>query len=116
MLAKIDPQAVENLRRFSRDLVLERLLAESLARVTLDFDGSVLSTSRHAEGTAVGFNKKKKGARSYYPLFCTVAQSASPSSKDTSKTAGAGTASTRRSRTLSATGSRRAGSSAFAFW
>jgi hypothetical protein len=42
--------------------------------VTLDFDGSVLSTGRHAEGTAVGFNKKKKGARSYYPLFCTVAQ------------------------------------------
>jgi hypothetical protein len=23
----------------------------------------------------VGFNKKKKGARSYYPLFCTVAES-----------------------------------------
>ena len=33
-----------------------------------------MSTGRHAEGTAVGFNKKKKGARSYYPLFCTVAQ------------------------------------------
>ena len=42
--------------------------------MTLDYDGSVLSTGRHAEGTAVGFNKKKKGARSYYPLFCTVAQ------------------------------------------
>ena len=27
-----------------------------------------------AEGTAVGYNKKKKGQRSYYPLFCTVAQ------------------------------------------
>ena len=39
----------------------------------MDFDGSVLSTKAHAEGTAVGFNKKK-GARSYYPLFCTVAQ------------------------------------------
>ena len=24
--------------------------------------------------TAVGYNKKKKGQRSYYPLFCTVAQ------------------------------------------
>jgi len=43
-------------------------------RITLDFDGSVQSTKRHAEGTAVGFNKQKKGARSYYPLFCTVAQ------------------------------------------
>ncbi len=42
--------------------------------MTLDFDGSVLTTGRLAEGTAVGFNKKKKGQRSYYPLFCTIAQ------------------------------------------
>lgn len=74
MLAKVDEKAVDQLRRLSREMVLERLLAERLARVTLDFDGSVLSTQRHAEGTAIGFNKKKKGARSYYPLFCTVAQ------------------------------------------
>ena len=40
----------------------------------MDFDGSVLSTGRVAEGTAVGFNKKKKGQRSYYPLFSTIAQ------------------------------------------
>ncbi len=73
-LAKIDPPAVENLRQLSREIVLDRLCQENLARVTLDFDGSVLSTSRHAEGTAIGYNKKKKGARSYYPLFCTVAQ------------------------------------------
>lgn len=46
----------------------------ALARLTLDFDGSVQSTGKYAEGTGVGFNKKKKGARSYYPLFCTVAQ------------------------------------------
>jgi len=34
----------------------------------------VFSTRTHAEGTAVGMNKKRKGARSYYPLFCTIAQ------------------------------------------
>ncbi len=34
----------------------------------------MLSTARKAEGTAVGFNKIKRGARSYYPLFCTIAQ------------------------------------------
>ena len=27
------------------------------------------STGRHAEGTAVWFNKKKKGQRSYYPFI-----------------------------------------------
>jgi hypothetical protein len=75
VLAAVDAEVVEYLRRISRDIVLERLVAEGIARVTLDFDGSVLSTSRHAERTVIGYNKKKK-ARSYYPLFCTVAQTA----------------------------------------
>ena len=67
-------KSVENLRRLLRALLFERLVQLGLTRSTLAFDGSVQSTMRHAEGTAGGFNKKKKGARSYYPLFCTVAQ------------------------------------------
>lgn len=39
-----------------------------------DFDGSVLSTTRRAGGSAVGNNPKRKGARSYYPLFAVVSQ------------------------------------------
>jgi len=74
MLKDADEKSVERLRRLLRGLVLDRLCKLSLPRVTLDFDGSVQSTMRRAEGTAVGFNKKKKGARSYYPLFCTIAQ------------------------------------------
>ena len=73
-LASADERSVENLRAENRRLVLARLDALGLARVTVDFDGSVQSTARHAEGTAVGFNKKKKGSRSYYPLFATIAQ------------------------------------------
>ena len=73
-LASADGQSVAKVRSESRHLVMERLAVEGLSRVTVDFDGSVLSTGRHAEGTAVGFNNKKKGARSYYPLFCTIAQ------------------------------------------
>ena len=73
-LGDADESSVTKARELLRTLVLERLQELNLARITLGFDGSVLSTSRHAEGTAVGFNKKKKGARSYYPLFCTVAQ------------------------------------------
>jgi hypothetical protein len=76
MLKEATVKSVENLRRLLRQMVLGRLQRLGLARVTLDFDGSVQSTRRHAEGTAVGFNKKKKGARSYYPLFCTIAQMA----------------------------------------
>lgn len=73
-LASADEASVEHLRRLVREGVLARLKALALPRVTLDFDGSVIGTSRFAEGTAVGFNRKKKGQRSYYPLFCTVAQ------------------------------------------
>jgi hypothetical protein len=74
MLKQADATSVASLRRLLAELVLDRLRNLALPRITLDFDGSVQSTKRHAEGTAVGFNKKKKGARSYYPLFCTVAQ------------------------------------------
>lgn len=73
-LAQADQRCVEKVRRLCREVSLERVGSLGLRRVTLDFDGSVQSTSRWAEGTAVGFNKKKKGARSYYPLFCTIAQ------------------------------------------
>ena len=73
-LSSADAPSVEKVRAQSTNGVIERLCAEGLSRVTLDFDGSVLSTGRHAEGTAVGFNKKKTGQRSYYPLLCTVAQ------------------------------------------
>jgi len=73
-LCRMDRSSVENVRSLSREYVVSRVAAERLARVTLDFDGSVISTSRFAEGTAVGYNNKRKGERSYYPLLCTVAQ------------------------------------------
>jgi hypothetical protein len=73
-LSQMECEGVENVRELSRSLVIEGLKRECLPRLTLDFDGSVQSTKGHAEGTAVGFNKKKKGSRSYYSLFCTVAQ------------------------------------------
>ncbi len=74
MLKDADALSVQHLRRLLADMIFQRLAVLGLTRLTLDFDGSVQSTRRHAEGTAVGYNKKRKGARSYYPLFCTVAQ------------------------------------------
>jgi len=73
-LRGVDMQAVAEHQTMNRSLVLDRLAAENLDRITMDFDGSVCSTRRYAEGTAVGFNRKRKGERSYYPLLCTVAQ------------------------------------------
>ncbi|GIW90627.1 MAG: hypothetical protein KatS3mg109_1875 [Pirellulaceae bacterium] len=74
VLNQMDEVSVTNLRQLLRQMVMDRLRQLALVRITLDFDGCVQSTKRHAEGTAVGFNKRKKGARSYYPLFCTIAQ------------------------------------------
>jgi hypothetical protein len=73
-LCQMEAEGIEKVRELSTAMVIEGLKRESLYRLTFDFDGSVQSTKGHAEGTAVGFNKMKKGARSYYPLFCTVAQ------------------------------------------
>jgi hypothetical protein len=70
----MDEVSVEQLHRLICAGVLQRLKQMAPKRLTLDFDGSVIGTGRYAEGTAVGFNRKKKGQRSYYPLFCTVAQ------------------------------------------
>lgn len=76
VLQRMDRRCVSKLVELNRDLVLNRIEVERLSRVTMDFDGSVISSGRFAEGLAVGYNKEKKGKRSYYPLFCTVAQSA----------------------------------------
>ncbi len=73
-LASADKDSVCHLHQLLRELVLERLVIMAAGRITLDFDGSVLGTRRLAEGAAIGFNRKKKGQRSYYPLFCTIAQ------------------------------------------
>lgn len=73
-LGEFDEKAYDNVRALSSGLVFERVEQEKLPILTLDFDGSVQSTKgRRKEGTAVGYNPKK-GQRSYYPLFATVAQ------------------------------------------
>ncbi len=73
-LKSVDRKSVDGMSTVMSDMVVDRLRVERVRTLTLDFDGSVISTTRHAEGTAVGYNKMKKGRRSYYPLFCTVAQ------------------------------------------
>jgi len=73
-LSDLDQNSIVNLHLLLGDMVLERLIQLGMRRITIDFDGSVIGTSRFAEGAAVGFNRKKKGQRSYYPLLCTIAQ------------------------------------------
>ena len=46
MLSEYDAKSVEKVQDLNRNICLERIAKESLNRVTLDFDGSVLSTNR----------------------------------------------------------------------
>lgn len=71
-----DWNAIARTRRANRRAVIADILRTPVKTLTLDFDGTVFRTRRRAGGTAVGFNPKRKGERSYYPLFCTVAQTA----------------------------------------
>jgi Transposase DDE domain group 1 len=73
-LAQMDATSVKAQRAALRSVNGARLKAMAPARITLDFDGSVSGTNRKAQGAAVGYNKQKRGQRSYYPLFCTIAQ------------------------------------------
>jgi len=73
-LARVDDRSITKLGLLNQSLVLDRLAESKFSRVTLDFDGTVISTTRHAEGVALGWNRKKRGLRSYYPLLCSVAQ------------------------------------------
>ena len=69
----MDKTAVKELRRLSRSLVLERPKKHAPARLTLDFDGTVIGTTRMAEGTAVGYNRKKSATRVAKEVFLLVA-------------------------------------------
>jgi len=74
-LQSMDEKSSAKASDLNCQIVLERLHKERFVTLTVDFDGSVIFTrGGKTEGTAVGFNKKKKGARSYYPLIATVAQ------------------------------------------
>jgi hypothetical protein len=74
-MRRFTPQAYERLKRHNRERVVQRLEGLGVRRVTVDVDGSVNSTrSRRTEGTAVGYNKARKGSRSEYPCFITIPQ------------------------------------------
>jgi hypothetical protein len=50
---------VEKHRGTYRSLVIEEHVRKHFQRLTFDFDGSVITTKGHAEGTAIVFNKAR---------------------------------------------------------
>lgn len=58
-LSKVNDRTIGGIKRLQQNLVIEALVRELLATSSLDFDGPVPGTCRHAEGMANVFNKKK---------------------------------------------------------
>jgi Transposase DDE domain group 1 len=73
-LKRFIPPALNALLDLNASIVLGALQALGLKRVTLDFDGTVLSTGDQVENTARGYNPHKRFSKSYYPFLCHVAQ------------------------------------------
>lgn len=73
-LKRFTPAALDVLLGINTSLALGALEALNLKRITLDFDGTVLSTGDEVENAARGYNPHKRFAKSYYPFLCHVAQ------------------------------------------
>lgn len=50
------------------ELVIEKLTELGLNEITVDLDGTVISTKGHPSWTFKGLNPIKRGAKSYFPL------------------------------------------------
>ena len=73
-LKRFTPATLDALLGLNSALVLGALQVLELRRVTLDFDGTVLSTGDQVENAARGYNPHKRYSKSYYPFLCHVAQ------------------------------------------
>ena len=74
-LAKFDDDAVDRLRSWNETVVARGIRACQLRRLTLDIDGSVVSTGLTVEGARRGFNPHHRKVPSYYPITAYEANS-----------------------------------------
>lgn len=73
-LGQFTIESLQTLIALNSEIVTEKLRAMQLARVTLDFDGTVLSCGDKVKWAARGYNPHNRHAKSLYPLLCHVAQ------------------------------------------
>ena len=73
-LGQFTSDSLQALITLNAEIVTEKLRELNLARITLDFDGSVLTTGHKVAWAFRGYNPHKRFAPSYYPLLCHVAQ------------------------------------------
>jgi hypothetical protein len=67
-LAKFEQGDVDRLRQWNEEIVRSGIQACGLRRLTIDVDGSVVSTGLSVEGAKRGFNPHRRKVPSYYPI------------------------------------------------
>lgn len=73
-LAKVAMLQLVDLAECSRFVVREGLTHLRLSRITLDIDGSVITTGQKVEGAARGYNPHNRKNPSYYPITIMISQ------------------------------------------
>ena len=74
-LRRFTQKHVERLLRINDELVAEGIRRAGLRRLTIDVDGSVVSTGLKVQWAARGFNPHHRKVPSYYPITAYEAQS-----------------------------------------
>lgn len=73
-LGQFTNDSLQALVSLNSEIVEEKLRELDLPRITLDFDGTVLSCGNTVAWAFRGYNPHKRYAKSYYPLMCHIAQ------------------------------------------
>jgi hypothetical protein len=72
-LKQFTSDSLKALIELNAELVIEKLRSLGLLEITIDLDGTVISTKGHPTWAFKGYNPIKRGANSYFPLTAHVA-------------------------------------------
>ena len=73
-LKQFASDSLKALIELNAELVIEKLRSLGLLEITIDVDGTVVSTKGHPSWALKGYNPIKRGAPSYFPLTAHVAE------------------------------------------
>lgn len=66
--------SLQALVTLNSEILIEKLRTLKLSRITLDFDGTVVSCGDQVGWAARGYNPFERFSKSYYPFLCHIAQ------------------------------------------
>ena len=73
-LKQFTSDSLKALAELNSELVIEKITELGLNEITVDLDGTVISTKGHPSWAFKGYNPIKRGARSYFPLTAHVGE------------------------------------------